>query len=133
MRRKRERKSEDPELQMTPMIDVVFQLLIFFIFTIRVEDILSHLDVVRPAPDPDAKEERLEELVNIAVYKDGYAFRGRRVSLQGIENMLQNVARHSKNTSIIIRCTGDSPHQHLIEVLNICAREGLRNLSVFSM
>ena len=38
---------EDPKLEMTPMIDVVFQLLIFFIVTLQQEDILAHLDVLR--------------------------------------------------------------------------------------
>jgi len=58
---KRERaKGEAVKLEMTPMIDVVFQLLIFFIVTLKQEDILSHLDVSRPAPDPNAKPEEGE-------------------------------------------------------------------------
>ena len=55
MKRKRQRKEQEAAaLEMTPMIDVVFQLLIFFIVTLKPEDICSHLDVSRPAPDPNA-------------------------------------------------------------------------------
>ena len=38
-------------LEMTPMIDVVFQLLIFFIVTLKQEDIMANLEALRPAPD----------------------------------------------------------------------------------
>jgi biopolymer transport protein ExbD len=34
-------KGETPKLDMTPMIDVVFQLLIFFVVTLKQEDILQ--------------------------------------------------------------------------------------------
>ena len=39
------------------MIDVVFQLLIFFVVTLKQEDILAKLMASRPAPDPNAKPE----------------------------------------------------------------------------
>jgi len=53
-KRKGRNKGDAAKLEMTPMIDVVFQLLIFFIVTLKQEDILSHLDVSRPAPDPES-------------------------------------------------------------------------------
>ena len=48
---------------MTPMIDVVFQLLIYFIVTIKPIDVVTNLDVFRPAPDKSApKDTRLPTL-----------------------------------------------------------------------
>ena len=50
----RKRKGMDApegELEMTPMIDVVFQLLIYFIVTIKPVDVVTNLDVFRPAPE----------------------------------------------------------------------------------
>ena len=45
------RKPQDnPQLDMTPMIDVVFELIIFFVVTIKQEDIFSKLNANRPAP-----------------------------------------------------------------------------------
>ena len=41
---------ENPALDMTPMIDVVFELIIFFVVTIKQEDIFSKLNANRPAP-----------------------------------------------------------------------------------
>ena len=72
-KRKTRNKGEAAKLEMTPMIDVVFQLLIFFIVTLKQEDILSHLDVSRPAPDPDTTpEEVIDDLLTIEVGRTGW-------------------------------------------------------------
>jgi len=132
---KRERaKGESVKLEMTPMIDVVFQLLIFFIVTLKQEDILSHLDVSRPAPDPNAKpEEQVKDLLQIEVYERGFVLKGRKVGIQELDRQLTRLAGYSKNISVIIKCTPDSPHSNLVQLLDICAKAGLKNLSVFSM
>jgi len=133
-RRRSRQKGEAARLEMTPMIDVVFQLLIFFIVTLKQEDILSHLDVSRPAPDPDAKpEKRFDDLLTITIYRDGYVLRGRRVSRKTLERHLTRLASYSKNITVIIRCTADSPHAALVRVLDICAKVDLKNISVFSL
>jgi biopolymer transport protein ExbD len=72
-------------------------------------------------------------LLTITVYKEGYVLRGRRVSLQTLENQMMKLARYSKNVSVIIKCTSDSPHMYLVMLLDICSKAGLKNLSVFSM
>lgn len=132
--RKRERnRGELVQLEMTPMIDVVFLLLIFFIVTLKQEDILAHLDVSRPAPDPNQKKVEQVDLLTILVYRDGYMLRGRRVSLKELDRQFTRIATFSKTISVIIKCTADSPHKYLIDVLDVCAKAELTNLSVFSM
>ena len=131
---------EDPKLEMTPMIYVVFQLLIFFIVTLKQEDILAHLDVSRPAPDPEARqEEQVNDLLQITVYNErklggqGVSVQGSKVSFDSLEKHLKRLGSYSKNLSIIIKCTSDSPHSNLVKVLNLCSKVGLKNISVFSL
>ena len=133
--KQRKRKGgENPKLEMTPMIDVVFQLLIFFIVTLEQEDILSHLDISRPAPESDKPpEEQPEDLLTILVYESGYVLKGKRVSLDELDRKLTRLSSFSKNISVIIKCTGGSRHSTLVKLLDRCAKAGLRNLSVFSM
>jgi biopolymer transport protein ExbD len=127
-------RGEAAKLEMTPMIDVVFQLLIFFLVTLKQEDILSHLDVSRPAPESDRPPETpITDLLEILVYENGYVMQGRRLSLRTLDARLTRLASYSKNVSVIIKCTGTSPHSRLVQLLDICAKAGLKNLSVFSM
>ncbi len=127
----------NPKLEMTPMIDVVFQLMIYFIVTVQIEDIMSQLDITRPAPDPNPKiVQKIEDLVTIQVYKYGYVLRGRKIApkeIKDLEQRLSKLSSLSTEASIIIKCTGDSPHAYLIQLLDICSKLGLKNLSVFSM
>ncbi len=134
MARKRRKQSEGATLEMTPMIDVVFQLLIFFIVTLKEEDILSHLDISRPAPDPNTvPEEQIQDLLNIMVHKGGYVLQGKRVALSELDRQLSRLARMSSGVSVVIKCTGDSPHSYLMRLLDVCAKSNLTNISVFSM
>ncbi len=134
MPRKKKKKEGGAKLEMTPMIDVVFQLLIFFIVTLKEQDILSRLDVSRPAPDPDAKpEEIIQDMLDITVYNEGFVIKGRKYNLQELDRHITRIASFSRDISVIIRCTGDSPHRFLVQLLDICAKNGLTNLSVFSL
>ncbi len=131
---KRKRNSgETPQLEMTPMIDVVFQLLIFFIVTIKQEDILSKLTAARPAPDPRAKPESQPELINIVVHRGGFMYRGRPISKDELERAMARMATFSKSANVLIRCTADSPHYLLVQALDICNKVEMTNLSIFSM
>ncbi len=126
---------EDPKLEMTPMIDVVFQLLIFFIVTLKQEDILSHLDISRPAPEKEITqpENEIKDLVRVIVDNRGFVVQGRRVDVRTLDRYLTRLGEISTTTSVIIECTADSPHRFLVQLLDLCAKARLTNLSVFSL
>lgn len=129
---KNRNRGEAPKLEMTPMIDVVFQLLIFFIVTLKQEDILSRLDIVRPQGESTPPTTPVD-LLEITVYKDGYVLRGRKVSIQELDRQLSRLAGFSNKFSVVIKCTADSPHSYLVKLLDVCAKSELSNLNVFSM
>ena len=129
----KKRGDSNPQLEMTPMIDVVFQLLIFFIVTLKQEDIMSRLMASRPAPDPNAIPEKQPELINIVVHRHGFVFRGKPLTLEGLDRQVERYAELSKTANVIIRCTADSPHRFLVQALDICNKHGMANLSIFSM
>ncbi len=47
-------RPEKIELQMTPMIDIVFQLLIFFIMTFKIVEVEGDFNIKMPASAPTA-------------------------------------------------------------------------------
>lgn len=68
------RKNQDsPKAEMTPMIDVVFQLMIFFVVTIKQEDIFSKLSANVPTPNSDSKPtEEKDTSIKIDIGKDDH-------------------------------------------------------------
>ena len=65
MRRRRKTQSDDADVDMTPMLDIVFIMLIFFIVTATFLD-ETGIDLTQPPPPPDEppppKPLELEEL-----------------------------------------------------------------------
>ena len=134
------RKPQDnPQLDMTPMIDVVFELIIFFVVTIKQEDLFTRLNANRPAPS-NAKSDSSESdtTVTIEVGRGPDAngllvYNKRPVRRSELDQNLREVARTSKKTPIIVKCAEDSPHKALVDVLDICYRNELFSVSIFTM
>ena len=132
----------NPQLDMTPMIDVVFELIIFFVVTIKQEDIFSKLNVNRPeanqnptttTPEQDDKVE-----IQIGRRRDGGAdgvilYNTIEVKRDKLDQYLRDIARTKKSTPIIVKCADNSPHKALVDVLDICYKNQLFSVSVFSM
>jgi len=132
--RKRKKRDEEPmEVSMTPMIDVVFQLLIYFLVTFTTPDVLAHLDISRPAPDASQTEQRTPpKMIRVNIYEDGFSLNGRAVSKAELERILNRLAGFSTSQTVLITCAGGSGHSMLVDVLDICAGAGLNKLSVVS-
>ena len=60
---------ENPQLDMTQMIDVVFELIIFFVVTIKQEDLFSKLNANRPAPSTGSATQSDDTTVKIEIGK----------------------------------------------------------------
>ncbi len=132
--KRKENKGENPKLDMTPMIDVVFQLLIFFVVTLKQEDILSKLSAARPAPNPDDKvKEEQQDLINVIIAPQGFVFNGRAMRLNELDRSIERLSGYSKTAMVIIKCTADSTQAMLVQALDICNKHGMTNLSIFSM
>ena len=135
------RKSqENPALDMTPMIDVVFELIIFFVVNIKQEDIISQLNANRPAAPEGPAQETSDNTVTIQIGKamsgkkaenGRIAYNGAEIDIPKLNEFLSKLP--SKDTPIIVRCTGDSPHKALIDVLDVCYGNKLYSVSIFSM
>ena len=132
---------ENPQLDMTPMIDVVFELIIFFVVTIKQEDLFTKLNVNRTAPAAGSSSDSSDDIkVNIEIGRryDGSAqgviiYNGREVDRKDLDKNLRDIARTSKKTPIIVKCSGNSPHKALVDVLDICYKNELFSVSVFSL
>lgn len=143
------RKSqEDPKLDMTPMIDVVFELIIFFVVTIQQENLFTKLNVNRPAPSDSTSTSKDDDItVNIEIGRarsgnpNGVIIYNKKelgpssftAARKELDQNLRDIARTSKKTPIIVKCAENSPHKALVDVLDICYKNELFSVSVFTL
>jgi biopolymer transport protein ExbD len=133
MARERQRREFEPALfEILPMI-VVSQLLILCIVVFLQKDILSRAHAVRAATELALPAQEIEDLLTVLIDKNGFVLQGRKLPLKELDRQLTKIGSFSKNTSVVVKCTNDSPHAFLVQLLDICSRAGLKNLSVFSM
>jgi biopolymer transport protein ExbD len=115
---------------MTPMIDVVFLLLVFFVVTVKPTDLLAKLDVSRPAAPTTTDD---FSLLRIDVGTGGYVVNGRRVTLDTLRKRLHRVYKTSPRTTLVVASTAEASHSKLIKLLNMCAAENIKNISLMSL
>jgi biopolymer transport protein ExbD len=137
MRRNKQRRfaqgNDDIELSMTPMIDVVFQLLIYFLVTFSTADVLALLDISRPAPDAaQSQQTPPADMIRVAVLQEGFAINGRAVSDEELNTLLKKLADISLKQTVLVNCDDQSLHGKLIQVLDMCASHGLTQIAVMS-
>ena len=124
--------TSEASINMTPMIDVVFQLIIFFLVTSHFAKQEAHLPLPLPAADSAValKDDSAPRLV-INVTADGtLLFSGRALAPAELQQRLrERMAELGKDTEVRIRADRSVPYQHIEPVLLACARAGIWNVT----
>lgn len=112
---------------MTPLIDVVFILLIFFIVTsvFKKEELALLLNL----PDSNAQTLEVErENVNIELSKDKLAYKGKELTLEALEEELKQIT--NKKRAVIVRIDEEVMYKQIIGVLDLLQKYELNNLAL---
>jgi biopolymer transport protein ExbD len=130
--KRRERRRVAPDL--TPMIDVTFQLILFFMVTtefIQSKDQAQEgIQVDLPRAHADALAAQ-EEDVSIWVSREGSLFLGEApVDVGALQARLRAAAAVSTTTLIVIRADAGVPHGRVVEVMDLARAEGLTRLAI---
>ncbi len=133
MKRQNRREQDSPGIEMTPMIDVVFQLLIFFIFAIQPMDILGHLDAMRPMPPDEPPDIVVEPLTILIDSRDRIFVNDRHRSFAQLNHFLGKMASLDADQHIVLTCDRQSRHGQLMRVLDTCAEVGLGQINITTM
>ncbi len=114
-------------LDLTPVIDVVFILLIFFIVTsvFKKEELALLLDL----PTSNAKEIEVKEgQIFIELGKDKLAIKGIEVSFDSLEDNLKAIK--NKNNPVIVRIDKKVEYERVVKVLDLLQKYNLVNLAL---
>lgn len=131
----RKRKPKDTssvELNMTAMIDVVFQLLIFFMVSAVHPDQLTQLNMSQARSSEGSPEEQEPPTAQIVIAPDGVMMNDQVMSKGQLDDALDRLARNNPRETVLIRTSAQSKHEQLVDVLDLCTKASLTNLSIMS-
>ena len=118
----------DAKLDMTPMIDVVFQLIIFFVVTAAMQNKALETNV-RMAMAPNGPIESVKDprTVTVDVIEDGtIQIMKTRLSEGQLFTILNNARKTSgQSTPVVIRGDLLAKHEAVKRVMDICGKAGL--------
>lgn len=126
MPRARKAKSEGSQVDMTPMIDVVFQLIIFFIVTIKMDQSINEdIQLAKAEYGPIIKEQDPRTMV-VEVDRRGWiSIHGAQLTRNKFQNiMLARMKRHGQ-FPVLIRGDLRAEHQDIRAVMDICSKMGI--------
>lgn len=125
------REEEDNfSLDMTPMIDVVFLLIIFFMVSTVFVDFSRKMDINLPTSKSSILDESVKTL-EVEMLKDKKIFlSGKPVTLLGLETTLAKMELKDKKPTAIIRADKSLPYGDVIQVMGILQKKGIPDISV---
>jgi biopolymer transport protein ExbD len=122
---------EEATINLTPLIDVVFLLLIFFMVSTTF-DTTSQLKIKLPEASENKTTSSVKPLYLMIDAKGRFFINSRELSSQKSEALLfalQSVVKGS-NLPIVIQSDASSPVQSLVTAMDVVARLGLSKVSI---
>jgi biopolymer transport protein ExbD len=122
-----QKETDDLELDMSPMIDMVFLLLIFFIVTAQIVDEKPPVSIPKAA---SAKlPEKIDNRLMITVTKDEtFFFRQEKVTIEQLAIRLQENFVEDEQMRIWIRADATVPFKTMEKIMKACAEVGAVDL-----
>jgi biopolymer transport protein ExbD len=124
--------TDEPEINLTPLIDVVFLLLIFFMVSTTFEH-QSRIKIELPEATAEATQQE-EDMLEILVDAQGRYFIGDQqvinTQLKTLKAAISKAVGDRGEIPVTIRADANTPHQAVIRVLDATSQLGLTQISL---
>ena len=118
------------ELELAPMVDVVFLLLIFFIVTWQFARFERDMDISVPAAEETTDEPRNVGEIIVNVQEDGsIVLNGLEVSEEELLAKLKSISEAYPDQAVILRGSSEANFQAIINVLDEIKKAGIWNVA----
>lgn len=114
---------------MIPLIDVVFLLLVFFIYSMLSLTIHRGLPVHLPAASTSQADK--QEFISITLQRDGRLFlEDNEVHMDTLHSLLIMVKEEDPNRKVYLRADKEVSYQRVVEVLDLVRSAGIYELAL---
>lgn len=117
------------EINITPLLDLAFVLLIIFVITTPL--LTQSIELKLPTGGRPDKPVDRQDVRTVEIAQNGvYLLDRRRVSLDDLERALVQANRANPNTVVYIRADENGLNKHLYAVIDRCQRNGISRFSL---
>ncbi len=128
--RRRSRETDEAEINITPMLDIVFIMLIFFIVTTSfVKE--KGLEVSRPSNSPPKEIVKKKGPIVVKIDANGnISMKGRMLERRAVEANLEREKAEKPDSPLIIAAHPDADTEALVVILDAAEAVGVASVSV---
>ncbi|MFH1823916.1 MAG: biopolymer transporter ExbD [Candidatus Firestonebacteria bacterium] len=129
MRLKKRKTYKRGRIELIPLIDTILMLLIFYMSFGKLVKEERKLEASLPAYASDTSSE-ISSSITVEVTGGGKLIvNDEEYTLEGFSNMLSGLSLVSETVSIVLKGKENIFYQDIIDALNACARNGIKNVS----
>ena len=122
---------ENPTLNLTPMIDIVFLIIIFFMVGTKFTELEQNIDLQVPQVSEVGTLTPAPEKRVINVYQDGrISLDQKMISLDELKSQLETARGQYSDLGVIVRGDAQGAFQNVATVLSICRQVGISELGI---
>lgn len=133
MKFRRRSKTDHLELNLTPLIDCLLFLIIFFLMTTTFTK-ASKLQIKLPQAKSEAPATAMAKTVEVEISATGdYAINGQQLlnkQAVSLRSAIEKVAEGHRDLPFIIAADGQTPHQSVVTVMDVAGQMGFESLSI---
>ena len=127
----RKRRTEEPEINLIPFIDVLLVILIFLMLTTTYSK-FTEMELTLPSADTEQLRDRPKEVI-VSIAADGrYAVGKDALQARSVEGIASALTRHApagKDSIVIISADANAPHQSVVSAMEAARRAGLSQIT----
>ena len=128
MRRKSVTKEEEPEINMTPMLDIVFIMLIFFIVTaVFVKE--AGIDVNKPEVQTAQDIKRVSALIAVSADNEIWINKTE-VELRDVRAVVERLRKENPQGQFVVQSDAKSESGVVVDVLDQLNEAGIRGVAI---
>jgi len=128
----RERKRADFLVEMTPLVDVVFLMLIFFMVSTSFT-VSNSLKLELPSSKASTQDKKVEEVL-ISVNVKGQLFVQEEAVEDGdLRRRILNISKGDPNMRVVLRADANSLHKRVVFVMDTVRELGMGKLAIATM
>jgi biopolymer transport protein ExbD len=129
----RPRRTKPPRIDITPLIDVVFLMLIFFMVSTTF-DKQTQLKVDLPSASAVQEKEQSEDKIEVTIDPKGHFYVNERELVSHdaptLQRAIQKIADGRRDLPVIVSGDRNAPLQAMVTVMDVTARLGMTRLSI---
>jgi len=125
----KQKRKKDINLDITPIVDTVFNLLIFFALSLNFTT-TSSLHVNLPEITSGAPSAHVEQLT-LQINESGEIYLNQvLVEIDALAQMLHTLGKKTPTPGIIIQADRFVPHGKVVQIMDICKKSGFKKLAI---